>query len=153
MPALEDRLGGTLGAYDPDLRRFRDSGGKLIVWHGWSDALLSPYNSVAYHEAAAAEIAPDEIRDFFRLFMVPGVDHCRGGPGTDQFDLISAVVAWVEEGRAPDRILASGRTPEGGTRTRPLCPYPEIAVHLGSGSSDDAANFACRVPPEEMTGP
>jgi len=146
LSALEERLGPVLGAYSPDLRRFRDSGGKLIVWHGWADGLLSPYNSLAYHEAVAAEIAPDDVRDFFRLFMVPGVDHCRGGPGTDQFDLLSAAVAWVEQDQAPDRILASGRTPDGGTRTRPLCPYPEVAVHDGTGDSDDAASFACAVP-------
>ena len=149
LPALDDRLGRTLGAWNPDLRAFRDSGGKLVVWHGWSDALLSPYNSIAYHEAVAEEIAPDDVRDFFRLFMVPGVDHCRGGPGTDRFDLLSAVVEWVEQGVAPDRIVASGATPDGGTRTRPLCPYPEVATYDGSGSSDAAENFTCRLPQAE----
>jgi feruloyl esterase len=149
LAELEERIGRSLGAWNPDLRRFRDSGGKLVVWHGWNDALLSPYNSIAYHEAVAEEISPDQVRDFFRLFMVPGVEHCRGGPGTDQFDLLSTVVAWVEEGQAPDRIIATGRTPAGGTRTRPLCAYPEVAVYNGSGSSDDAANFTCRVPEGE----
>ena len=149
MPALEQRLGRSLGAWNPDLSGFRDSGGKLIVWHGWNDSLLSPYNSIAYHEAVAEEISPDQVRDFFRLFMVPGVEHCRGGPGTDQFDLITAVVDWVEQGRAPDRILATGRTPAGGTRTRPLCAFPEVAVYDGTGNPDDAASFDCRRPEGE----
>ncbi|WP_162806500.1 tannase/feruloyl esterase family alpha/beta hydrolase [Sphingosinicella terrae] len=146
IAALEARIGRMLGAWDPDLRHFRDRGGKLIVYHGWADALLSPYNSIAYYEAVARELAPEDEGDFFRLFMVPGMDHCRGGSGTDQFDALAAIVAWVELDRAPDAILASGRTPGGGTRTRPLCPHPQVATYDGSGSADEAANFTCAFP-------
>ncbi|MGZ8281716.1 MAG: tannase/feruloyl esterase family alpha/beta hydrolase [Allosphingosinicella sp.] len=146
FPALEARFGAVLGAWNPDLRRFRRGGGKLIVYHGWSDALLSPFNSVGYHQAVAAEMSPEDVGDFFRLFMVPGMDHCRGGPGTDRFDLLGALVAWVEQGEAPDRVVASGRTADGGTRTRPLCPHPQVARYDGEGDSDDAGNFQCVAP-------
>ena len=83
---------------------------------------------------------------FFRLFMVPGVEHCRGGPGTDQFDMLSAVIAWREQGRQPDQIVASGRITGGGTRTRLLCPHPQIARYDGSGNGDDASSYRCTAP-------
>ena len=83
---------------------------------------------------------------FYRLFMVPGVEHCRGGPGTDQFDLLGPVIAWREHGTAPDQVVASGRLPAGGTRTRLLCPFPQVARYDGSGNSDDAASYRCVAP-------
>ena len=146
MAGLEARLGRSLGAWNPDLRRFRDRGGKLIVYHGWADALLSPYNSLAYHAAVQAEMGGDAVDDFFRLFMAPGMDHCAGGPGPDRFDALGAVIAWVERNEPPVRIEASGRTPEGGVRTRPLCPHPQVAIYDGSGNPDEAASFTCAVP-------
>jgi feruloyl esterase len=145
LPGLEARFGATLGAWNPDLSAFRARGGKLITYHGWADPLLSAYNSIAYREAVAARMGPD-IGAFYRLFMVPGVEHCRGGPGTDRFDLLGSVIAWREQGRAPDQVVASGRLPAGGSRTRLLCPHPQVAHYDGSGSSDDAASYRCVAP-------
>jgi feruloyl esterase len=145
FPALEARLGAMLGAWNPDLSAFRAHGGKLIVYHGWADPLLSPYNSIAYREAVAARMGPG-IDAFYRLFMVPGMEHCRGGPGTDQFDMLGALIAWREQGRAPDSVVASGRIPGGGARTRLLCPHPQVARYNGSGNSDAAASYRCAAP-------
>jgi feruloyl esterase len=143
-----EKTGAVLDATDPDLGAFRAAGGKLIVYHGWNDQVIFPGSSVAYYEAVAKELAPrngiDGIDDFMRLFMVPGMTHCRGGVGTDQFDMQAAIETWVEQGDAPDRIAAR-RVEDGNvTRTRPLCPYPATAQYDGSGSTDDAANFVCR---------
>ncbi len=134
-----------LNADDPDLSAFRDRGGKLLLWHGWSDTALSAYKSIDYYEEA--EALDPGLRDYFRFFLMPGVLHCAGGPGPDQVDWFSAIADWVERGQAPDRIVASKQDAEGNTtRTRPLCPFPQRAVYLGSGSSDDAANFNCEMP-------
>jgi len=142
LPGLEAQVGATLGAWNSDLGAFRARGGKLITYHGWADPLLSAYNSIAYRDAVARRMGP-EIAGFYRLFMVPGVEHCRGGPGTDRFDLLGQVIAWRERGVAPDQVVASGRLPAGGTRTRLLCPHPQVARYGGTGSSDDAASFRC----------
>jgi feruloyl esterase len=138
MAPLEARLGAMLGAWNPNLAAFRAHGGKLITYHGWADPLLSAYNSIAYREAVAARMGPG-TGAFFRLFLVPGVEHCRGGLGTDQFDLLGPVIAWREHGIAPDQVVASGRT-------RLLCPHPQVAHYNGSGSSDDAASYRCVAP-------
>ncbi len=128
-----------------DLSPFRRRGGKLMMYHGWSDTALNPLMSVDYHERAMAANAPDG-RDFFRLFMVPGMAHCGGGVATDRIDAITAMVNWVEAGAAPDSLRAS-RVQEGRVdRTRPLCPYPQSARYAGSGSVDDAASFSCKDP-------
>lgn len=141
--------GEILDATDADLSDFRDSGGKLIVYHGWNDQVIFPEGTIAYYEsvdAAMAErpnAASQDKTDFFRLFMVPGMTHCRGGVGTDRFDAQSAIEAWVERGIAPDRIEAS-RVEDGAvTRTRPLCPYPQTARYDGTGDTNDTANFVC----------
>ena len=86
-----------------------------------------------------------KVSGSYRLFMVPGMAHCRGGDGTDRFDAISALERWVEEGKAPDSIAAARYAGDKVERTRPLCPYPQVAVYKGSGSTDNAANFSCRV--------
>jgi len=151
LPIALARTGPAIDADDPDLRPFRDAGGKLIVYHGWSDADISPLGSINYYEkvlAALQEGSSDaetlaETRDFFRLFMVPGMGHCRGGPGPDRFDALAALEKWVEEGIAPQRIVASHRSEGVVDRTRPLCPYPEIARWDGVGSTDEAASFEC----------
>jgi feruloyl esterase len=82
--------------------------------------------------------------DSVRLFMIPGMNHCQGGNGTDRFDGIAALSEWVERGKAPDRIIASHQTAGRVDRTRPLCPYPKVAAYKGSGSTNDAANFVCK---------
>ena len=107
---------------------------------------ISPVNSINYYKAVAAKLGGvSTLQDKYRLFMLPGMDHCRGGEGPDTFDALGAMDQWVEHKKAPDRIVAS-RVRDGKTdRTRPLCPYPQVAVYSGSGSTDDAANFTCKV--------
>jgi feruloyl esterase len=146
IPPLEARYGAMLGAWNPDLRAFAARGGKLIVYHGWNDVLISPWNSIAYLEAVNARMGARNVPGFFRLFLQPGVAHCRGGPGPDRFDALEAVMAWRERGRAPERLIASGGSAPGGPRTRPLCPYPQVARYSESGSTNDAANFQCVAP-------
>ena len=154
--ALE-KVGPDVDSNDPDLRPLRDSGAKLIVYHGWSDPDISPVASLNYYDRVVDVIAEDmpqadrsaalaSTRDFYRLFMVPGMAHCSGGPGPDRFDALSALENWVERGIAPESLVA--RKIEGGevVRSRPLCPHPEVAVYNGSGSTDAAENFSCRVP-------
>jgi feruloyl esterase len=146
IPPLETRFGRILGAWNPDLRPFAARGGKLLVYHGWTDPLLSPWNSIAYWDAVNARMGARNVPGFYRLFMVPGMDHCRGGAGPGRFDALGAVMAWREHGQAPDRLIASGSIFGGGQRSRPLCPYPQVARHSGTGSTDDAANFQCVAP-------
>ena len=154
--ALE-KVGGEVDSDDPDLRPLRDNGAKLIIYHGWSDPDISPVASLNYYDnvvdviaadipGASREAALESTRDFFRLFMVPGMGHCRGGPGPDRFDALSALENWVERGVAPERIVASKIEDGEVVRSRPLCPHPEVAVYDGSGSTDAAENFSCRAP-------
>jgi feruloyl esterase len=143
IPAMDAELGPTLDSTNPDLGAFAARGGKLILYHGWADPLLSPYNTLDYYASVSAR-AGARVTDFARLFMLPGVAHCRGGAGPDDFDALSAVMRWVEQHDAPSSILASHRTLKGEVdRTRPLCVYPARAVYNGSGSIDDATNFHC----------
>jgi feruloyl esterase len=146
IPPLEARYGASLGAWNPDLRPFAARGGKLIVYHGWTDPLLSPWNSIAYWEAVSARMGATSVPGFFRLFMVPGMEHCGDGPGPNRFDALTAIMAWREHGQAPARLIASGGTAPGGPRSRPLCPYPQVAHYSGRGSTDDAASFQCVTP-------
>ena len=126
-----------------DLTPFRQHGGKLMMYHGWADMALTPYMSIDYYRRAVAANGADTA-NFFRLFMVPGMNHCRGGNATDRFDAVTAMVNWVENGTAPD-MLAAWRIRDGRTdRTRPLCPYPQAAIYKGSGSVDDGGNFSCQ---------
>jgi feruloyl esterase len=143
------RTGEILNATNPDLSAFRDGGSKLIVYHGWNDQVIFPEGTINYYESVDGALAGmpnptnQDKTDFFRLFMVPGMTHCRGGSGTDQFDAQSAIEAWVERGVAPDRIEASRRESGAVTRTRPLCPYPQTAQYDGSGDTNQASNFVC----------
>jgi len=131
-----------LNATDPNLDAFKSRGHKLIMWHGWADAGLSPLATIKYYEQVEGRDA--KARDYARLFMMPGVLHCAGGAGPDNVDWPSAIVDWVENGKAPDKIIASKMSQGAATRTRPLCAYPQHAAYSGSGSTDDAANFVCR---------
>jgi feruloyl esterase len=138
---------GSINAIDPDLKAFVARGGKLLLYHGWSDPLIAPRSTIEYHAAVVAALGGAvKARQSVRLFMVPGMDHCIGGDGTDSFDLLAALEQWKERGTSPDRLTASRLTGGVIDRTRPLCPYPEIASYTGSGSTDSAAAFACRVP-------
>lgn len=136
--------GAILNATDPDLRAFANAGNKLILWHGWSDAALSALASIDYFEHV--EAGDPNVRDYFRLYLMPGVLHCSGGPGPDQVDWLGALTDWVERDQPPGRVIASKLEEDEVVRTRPLCPYPQTAVYTGSGSTDEAENFECATP-------
>jgi feruloyl esterase len=153
------KLGAILNNFSPNLTEFRHAGGKLILWHGWDDPLISPLHTLEYYRAVAKVFASHghsasvddagaiaAISDFARLFLAPGVNHCGGGPGPDTFDALSALEAWVEHGTAPEQMTASHQTNGAVDRTRPLCAYPRTAAYVGSGSTDEAKNFSCRMP-------
>jgi feruloyl esterase len=145
--ALADRLlGRVVNATDPNLEPFIGRGGKLLLYHGWSDQAIPPLSTVDYYERVVKAVSSARARDAVRLFMVPGMQHCVGGDGPDHFDALAALDSWVETGKAPERIVAAkvvaGRT----VRTRPLCPFPQVARYTGTGSIDDAANFLCAAP-------
>ena len=134
-----------LDATDPDLTRFRDAGGKMLMYFGWADTALNPMMGVNYYEDALRVTGP-ETRDFFRLFMVPGMFHCSGGLGVSQTDYFESLMQWVEAGKVPERLEAS-RVVGGQTElTRPLCPYPEVAVYDGTGDQAESASFSCAPP-------
>ncbi len=136
-------------AIDPQLDAFFARGGKLIQYHGWADPLISPLNSVDYYLSVARAMGgASRIANDYRLFMVPGMGHCGGGDGTDQFQapMLTALEQWVQHDRTPDRIIASRIRDARVDRTRPLCPYPQVAVYKGSGSTNAASNFVCRAP-------
>jgi tannase/feruloyl esterase len=141
----EDVDAGTINALDPNLTPFIRSRGKLIHYHGWSDPQISPGNSTQYYSRVLEALGGrTHVHDSYRLFMVPGMAHCGGGEGPNTFDMLAALEQWVEHGRAPDRIIASHSTNRVVDRTRPLCPYPEVAAYRGSGSINEASNFVCR---------
>ena len=139
---LLDAWGQLANATATDLSRFNRRGGKLIMTYGWADPILQPMVGVNYYEQALARNGPD-MPQFFRLFMVPGMSHCGGGVATDRFDAVTALVDWVEKGKAPDVIRAARVVNNREVRSRPLCAYPQVARYSGQGSSDDAANFRC----------
>ena len=141
---------GTLSAVDPDLTRFAAHGGKLLMYHGWADQDIAPRASVNFYmRTRDATSPPASNSDWVRLFMVPGMQHCGGGEGPDTFDTVAALEAWVEHGRAPASMLASHSSAGRVNRTRPLCPYPQVARYKGAGSVDDAVSFVCVMPSSE----
>jgi feruloyl esterase len=152
-------VGRAIDQTSADLDAFARRGGKAIVYQGWQDPVVSALGTIAYYERVRDRLGSQEKTDrFFRLFLVPGMGHCAGGTGATSFgnagaappaidadhDLLAALDRWVERGTPPDRIVASRVTNGTVTRTRPLCPYPKRATYTGSGSTDDAASFACR---------
>ena len=143
--SVVERWGKLADAKDTDLSKFRKRGGKLIMTYGWADQILQPMMGVHYYEGVVAKNGKDS-GDFARLFMMPGVAHCGGGIGPDRHDAVTAVIDWVEKGKAPDSLLASKVTDNKVVRTRPLCPYPQVARYKGQGSIDEAANFSCVAP-------
>lgn len=136
-----------LKATDPNLKEFASHGGKLILYHGWSDNLIAPQNSINYFDSVVSKLGGlEKTEESVRLFMVPGMGHCAGGEGPNRFDMVAPLEEWVERGKAPENIIASHRSGSQVDRTRPLCPYPQVAKYKGSGSIDDAANFVCAQP-------
>ena len=126
-----------------NLSTFSGRGGKLIFFHGDSDPWFSPLDTLGYYQSlGAANGGADKVAEWSRMFLVPGMAHCGGGPALDHFDMLSAVVNWVEMGTAPDSIIATGQAFPG--RSRPLCAYPKHAQYTGTGDTQDARNFQCQ---------
>lgn len=158
----DDKQAANLNATDPDLKNFKDRGSKLIMYHGWSDAAISPLNTIDYFNRVEKAMGGRNVNAFLRLYMAPGMQHCGGGPGADGFgvyesstepagpqhSMFSALEQWVEKGVAPERIIARKLNdpldPTKGIKmTRPLCPFPQVAKYKGSGDTNDEANFVC----------
>ena len=136
-----------MNATDPNLKAFFAHDGKLLMYHGWSDPNVSPLNTIKYYKSVADTMGGASIvSNNVRLFMEPGMGHCGGGEGPNVFDKIGALEQWVEQKKAPEKMIASHSTDGKVDRTRPLCAYPQVAKYKGSGSIDDAANFACALP-------
>jgi feruloyl esterase len=142
-PARMEGKFGLISAVDPDLSRFRDAGGKLMLWRGWADADLSPAATISYYEQVVERMGgPGATQEFFRLFMIPGKSHCEDEPFGAPPEALTLLEEWVERGAAPERAEVKYRDEKGNTiRTRPVFPYPLVAKYTGSGSVDDASNF------------
>ena len=149
VTAVDRKLGPYLNATSTNLDAFNGHGHKLLIYHGWSDWLVTPGESIHDHDALAARYPAQKLDGFYRLFLAPGMTHCSKGVGLDHFDALDAMVAWVEKGRAPKKLIASQQMEGGAPRTRPLCPYPEVAEYRGHGSVDDEANFFCAAPGQD----
>ena len=133
---------------EKDLSGFRKHGAKLLMYTGWMDPVVPPQDTAAYYEGVVKTMGGlEKTREFFRFFAAPGMGHCSGGPGPNTFDALGALEQWVEHGAAPDRLIASHVTGGKVDRTRPLCPYPQVARYKGTGSIDEAANFTCTATP------
>jgi feruloyl esterase len=141
--------GKEIHAVDPDLAAFKARGGKLLIYHGWSDGgsggAISALNTISYYESVLRHMGPNQ-ENWLRLFMVPGMAHCGGGQGPNQFHALAALERWREQSEPPQSITAARVTERGRIdMTRPLCPYPQVAVYKGTGSTYDAANYTCKV--------
>lgn len=164
LKAANEKTAQILNAIDPDLKPFQARGGKLVLYHGWSDPAITPLSTIDYYESVVRKMGQKGVDSFVRLYMVPGMQHCLGGPGPDSFGAFydlkfddpqhsvdASLEQWVEKGTAPSTIIASKFEGEDETHakmTRPLCPYPQAAKYKGSGDPNDAANFECVQPKE-----
>jgi feruloyl esterase len=138
-----EQYGSVIGTDNADLTAFRDHGGKLLVWHGWADPLITAEGTVDYYKRVQQRMGAEKVSEFARLFMAPGVGHCGGGAGPTPSGQLEAVLSWVEDGKAPATLTATRRDQTGAARSRPLCPYPLVAKYKGTGSTDESANFVC----------
>ena len=150
---VNNKLFGTLNAVNPDLSDFKKGGGKLIVWHGWNDPGVMPQQTldyfddvVAYAGKATGGNGAAYTDEYMRLFMLPGVGHCRGGVGPDQVDWMASLAGWVEKGQKPATITATAMRDGKVAMTRPLCPHPQVARYKGQGDTNVAASFECAAP-------
>ena len=134
---------------NPDLSAFRNRGGKIVMWQGFADQLIPSEDSIDYYDSVTNFLGGGyaQTQQWYRHFMAPGVAHCGGGVGPQPQNLFPTVVNWVENGVAPDTLLATKSLPGGVTQSRPLCPYPAMAKYIGSGDTNDAANFVCSTTP------
>lgn len=158
--AADEKTAQQLNATDPDLSRFAARGGKLILYHGWNDPAISPLNTVQYYEQVQAKMGDAKTADFVRLYMVPGMGHCAGGPGATSFGqqglttakgqkygIFDALENWEEHDTAPGSIIATKYDAAKKVEmTRPLCPYPQVAKYNGTGDPNDSAAFTCAAP-------
>jgi feruloyl esterase len=145
MATAEKAIGPIMDAIDPNLKPLFAHGGKVLMYHGWADPGIAPRNSVNYYESVVEVMGgAAKAGDSIRLFMVPGMGHCRGGDGTDTFDAVAALDTWVARGKAPDAIPAAHLTKGVVDKTRPLCPYPQVAVYNGSGDVNKSESFTCQ---------
>jgi hypothetical protein len=157
LVAAGKETASALDSTNPDLSPFSAHGGKLIMYHGWNDPAISPWNSIAYYQSVQKTIGAEKTESFMRLYMAPGMEHCAGGPGPSSFGqlgiptsigpkygVFDALVDWVEKGVPAEDVIATKYTADNKVlMTRPLCPYPSIAKYKGTGDTNDAANFAC----------
>ncbi|MDR3735674.1 MAG: tannase/feruloyl esterase family alpha/beta hydrolase [Acidobacteriaceae bacterium] len=161
---FQGRLASAVNATNPDLDPFREHGHKLLMYHGWNDSVVAPGEAIKYYQAVvtrdkeqsskdkhkkdvASQSAPIPVDSFYRLFMVPGMEHCGGGPGPGDFNALDAVVKWVEQGIAPDRLIVTQAVSAGDDhkqiQERLLCPYPSVAQYRGDGDINDASSYRC----------
>jgi feruloyl esterase len=133
-----------VNASNPDIAEYLRGGGKLMLSGGWNNALVPAGAVLDYYKRVESTIGRENTRRGVRLYMVPGMIECNGGPGTDTFDMLGVMRRWVERGQAPEEVNASRVEHGAVVRTRPLCPYPQVAAYRGSGSTDDAAHFVCK---------
>lgn len=159
LKAADEKTAKALDAVDPDLKAFKARGGKLILYHGWNDPAIPALNTINCYQTILTKMGQKSTDSFVRLYMIPGVQHCGGGPGPDAFGAVgdlkfndpehsvdAALEQWVEKGTAPGTIIASkyaGEDRHHAVMTRPLCVYPEAAKYKGVGDTNDAANFTC----------
>lgn len=146
LPRLQT-MAEILSPTDPDLKPYKNRGGKIIMYHGWADPAISAYGTLDYYEKMTRLVGGQAQADAFaRLYFVPGMHHCSGGPGPNTFDMLPVLEDWVERGVAPGPVVASHLTDGKVNRTRPLCPHPQVARYSGSGSIDEAKSFTCEAP-------
>ena len=162
VAAADAKYANVLNATETNMKPFASRGGKLIIYHGWNDSGISPLNTVNYYESVQNKMGKQEADSFLRLYMVPGMQHCGGGPGPDVFgqmgfsssndsqhNMYMALEQWVEKSAAPTTVIATkqaGGDASAVKMTRPLCAYPQVAKYKGSGDTNDAANFVCAAP-------